>query len=229
MFTLALVVMFTTKFVAILVVATVVCVLLNIAQQATKSTSSQSKGKKINKKVLVVEDTPENIAAAKDFFSQVDGFDFLFAINRKEAESLIHEVDALLTDRSLPFQREDTINSYRNCPSEDYGYVLEANGYDLLAQAVAKGIPCLMFSNHGDSNFFITIPFIEKESCKKILNSKTDDYDTKHRQDLRCAINQFCEREHLEDGMSKEKLNSWKSAWERLFQQLTEKSKQSIA
>lgn len=48
MFTLALVVVFTTKFVAILVVATVVCVLLNTTQQATKNTSEKERAMKIN-------------------------------------------------------------------------------------------------------------------------------------------------------------------------------------
>ena len=55
------------------------------------------------KKILIVEDTQANLDAAKAFFSTISDFEFVFAANRKEAEEFLSSVDAVITDRSMPF------------------------------------------------------------------------------------------------------------------------------
>ncbi|MDO8469796.1 MAG: hypothetical protein Q7S84_02110 [bacterium] len=170
------------------------------------------------KKILIVEDTKENLQAAKSFFSTVKGFEFMYATSRKEAQELLPVADALLTDRSMPFLSTDSIGSYSNLKRDnDYKVLLERNGYDLLAQAVVMGIPRLMFTNHGTSNFFITLE--NKEICEEALRLKEDDYDAEHRLRILASVNNEAKRHRLEEYVTKDKSSSWELAWIELQKQ----------
>ncbi len=92
------------------------------------------------KKVLIVEDTQENLESAKAFFSTIPGFEFVYATNRKEAESLLPAVDAMITDRSMPF---DGIPQYSELDAQANGYLLAVNAKTMKKQVV-------MVSAHGN-------------------------------------------------------------------------------
>jgi len=64
------------------------------------------------KKILVVEDTLENMEVAKIFFSKINDFVFIFCANRKEAQQYLREVDAVITDRDMPFESREKEGSY---------------------------------------------------------------------------------------------------------------------
>lgn len=171
------------------------------------------------KKILIVEDTPINLESAKKFFATISNFEFIYTTNRYEAQQLLSTVDALITDRSIPFCSSDTINNYSNLRhgENDYKIVLNMNGYDLLAQAVVLGIPRLMFSNHGTSNFLLTLD--NKELCEKALDLKGDDYDGTHRYEVFSPVDSEAKRNRLDEDITKDKSSSWALAWTELQKQ----------
>ena len=89
------------------------------------------------KKILIVDDTIENLEAAKKFFSQNKEYEFLYATNRSEAEKLLPECDALITDIQMPFNNESKEVSGLN------GKLLEIEAYHMEK-------PAISLSQHGD-------------------------------------------------------------------------------
>lgn len=55
------------------------------------------------KKIIVVDDTPANLDAAKSFFSKIKDVNFVFCINRKEAQNHLVSADGIITDIDMPF------------------------------------------------------------------------------------------------------------------------------
>lgn len=112
------------------------------------------------KKILVVDDKNENLEAAKAFFSTIFGFEFIYCTNRKDAEKLILEVDAVITDRSMPY---DENNYYNVIPSEIPDYTIdhnlnffsEVNGDYIFCKVVTLGKPVVMISGHGEDDLQI--------------------------------------------------------------------------
>lgn len=103
------------------------------------------------KKILFIDDTKENLDAAKAFFSTIPGFEFVYATNRQEAEKHLEEVYAVITDRSLPYSETSLIGcDFPDNEKEDveYNYV-QTNGYYLLLKALSMGKPAIMASDHG--------------------------------------------------------------------------------
>ena len=114
------------------------------------------------KKILIVEDTQENMDAAKAFFSTIKDFEFVYATNRKEAEDLLESVDAVITDRQIPYVSGENVNSYaedllsemKEDLSDDFDryalkFLQQRQGYALMAIAYSVNVPVIMASEHG--------------------------------------------------------------------------------
>lgn len=91
------------------------------------------------KTILIVEDTQENLEAAKAYFSTIPGFEFVYATNRKEAEEFLPISYAVITDRNMP---------YEGIPKPDF-YEIE-NGYHIAVSAKVAGKPVIMITEHGE-------------------------------------------------------------------------------
>ena len=109
------------------------------------------------KKILIVDDIKTNLDVAKLFFSKIPGFEFLFAVNRKEAEELLKISDALITDGSFPYENE-----------EDFDGAQGLNGYYLLLLASSQTKPAILLSDHGEQ-FYSRIAR-SKESSQDIID-----------------------------------------------------------
>lgn len=122
----------------------------------------------IKKKILIVEDTSENMNAAKTFFSTVSDFEFVYTDNRKDAQLLLTEKEtflidiiALITDKSIPYLPKETLEDYRlynpglyNLYTDESALkeIQKSNGCALMAIAHSKGIPAIMVSEHGSAS-----------------------------------------------------------------------------
>lgn len=121
------------------------------------------------KRILIVEDTQENLDAAKAFFKTVSGFDFVYTTNKEDAEAELAKADALITDRNLPYFNGDV---------EDYTV---ENGYMLGILAKLQGKPVVMLTEHGQlmvsevkadhENFKIAEEAVQKLSGLKGVSS----------------------------------------------------------
>ncbi len=100
-------------------------------------------------KILVVEDTAENMAVAKAFFFTIPEHEFIFCTNRKEAEEILPAVDGMISDRSIPFNDDES---------------QECNGISLMFQASLLQITAVGVSNHGDTNYWVDF---NEASCEK--------------------------------------------------------------
>lgn len=87
------------------------------------------------KTILVVDDTQANIDAAKAYFANNTDFDFVYAMNRKTAEEILPTVDGVITDRSIPFDENDTER--------------QSEGSLLFLLAKAFGKEVVMVTGHG--------------------------------------------------------------------------------
>lgn len=72
------------------------------------------------REILVVEDTPENLATAKNFYNSQNNFNFDYAIERSTALSMLEnkKYDGVITDRSLPRNEEASLKSGVIIPPE---------------------------------------------------------------------------------------------------------------
>ena len=105
------------------------------------------------KTILIVDDTQENLDAAKAFFDTITDFQFVYATNRKDAENQLDNVDAVITDRRLPANGNV---KFLDCEVADKDLflmdsLLEANGYHILYSAYFKNKPTVMISGHGNA------------------------------------------------------------------------------
>ncbi len=136
------------------------------------------------KKILIVDDTPANLEAAKAYFSQNVDFEFLYATDRKSAEELILTCDALITDAQMPFddksetayqiskekiltQTPERINEFH------LDNVMASNGKLLALEAIIRNKPCVVISHHGTALTVNKIPVMEKDQIEKILKEAT--------------------------------------------------------
>jgi hypothetical protein len=112
----------------------------------------------IMKKILVVENTVPNFVAAKKFFSTISGYEFIYALDRKSAELLLHEVDALITDKQIPYVTGEVLADYHEsileemkmvAPRAKLSTIQEVHGFALMAKAHAFDIPVVMVTEHG--------------------------------------------------------------------------------
>ena len=97
--------------------------------------------------ILVVEDTPENMEAAKQYFDSVEEIHAEYATNRNEAFSMIDSkrYDGVITDRSIPRCEGD---------KEDNTFYLQNQGFLVGLKSELENIPWVMHSEHGMSLYF---------------------------------------------------------------------------
>ena len=121
------------------------------------------------KRILVVDDTPANIEAAKAYFSHEPDHEYVYATDRKTAEELLPTVDALITDREMPYQQDEMKENYKLEDMDEYKLALQTNGYILMAKALEKNIPAIMITSHRDT-FILGVEDVElaKEIAKSV-------------------------------------------------------------
>lgn len=186
-----------------------------IVYTAFKVKTKQIKRRKIMiKTILVVEDTVENMEVAKQYFSGIEGYEFIFASNRSEADELLDQCDALITDRSIPYKVEE---------KED-----EANGFYLLLKASLLGKKSLMVTSHGnsygqgvatidDDSREVVAAMIAKIGKLQVYNPNytfLSDFRNSYYKDW-ASINWF----GMGQGPSKTDSRAWRYAWEELQKQ----------
>ncbi len=179
------------------------------------------------KKVLVVEDTMENMEAAKAFFSTVEGFEFIFAMDREQAQKLLPEVDVLITDRRIPFNEEIDFPG-ANPPKDESHNDTEYNGFFLTASAIYKKLPVIMAAEHG--NLMLFIPKNQSEEVIEVLGGflrflETKEEIKKLRWEDQNIFETFCRNILLEYlhrqriSIKKNSPDAWKLVWEKLKEQ----------
>jgi hypothetical protein len=176
------------------------------------------------KKVLIVEDTQENLDAAKAFFKTISGFEFVYATNKEDAVVALAEADALITDRDMP---------YFDGAKVDYS---PENGYMLGILAKMQGKPVIMLSEHGQlliSNVNNTTADFEavKEVVEKLAQLKgigpDDRWDNEELKPTFGKLIKICHQgenvykfnyKNEVTGTKKDEI-AWRTAWERLQEQ----------
>jgi hypothetical protein len=103
------------------------------------------------KRILIVDDTQANLDAAKAFFSTIPGYEFVYVTNRKDAEACLLEVDALITDRSLPWTDTEQFNCEipSGASKSLFPNYLQSNGHYLLLKSCLVNKPSIMATDHG--------------------------------------------------------------------------------
>ncbi len=176
------------------------------------------------KKILIVDDTQANLDAAKAFFETVSGFEFVFATNKEDAEVALAEVDALITDRDLPYFTGD---------KQEHDV---ENGYMLGILAKLQGKPVLMLTEHGqlmvsEVNTSHEDFKIAEEAVQKLAGLRGVKSCAKHGEqegvDVKTYICKLMDVTHRGNtiykfdninGTKKDK-SAWQIAWERLQKQ----------
>lgn len=115
-------------------------------------------------KVLVIDDKQENLDAAREFFSKIPVFEFLFAMNRKEAEELLKVSDAVITDGSFPYETEENFNNSHGL-----------NGHYVLLLASSQNKPAILLSDHGEQ-FYSNIAN-NQEVSKRTIEKQFTNFD----------------------------------------------------
>ena len=188
------------------------------------------------KKILVVDDIQENLDTAKTFFSTVADFEFVYAMNRRDAEKYLDDVYAVITDGSFPTNSEVEFvdvdfNHFANRTDcfidESTGKIaykeniVQANGLWVLFKTILSGKPAIMLREHGGVYMLL-------------VNEK----DHSHLRDVLIRISEnptagdyvsFWRYAHFEgtkytlDGlisyMKKTDVSAWSLAWKRLQEQ----------
>ena len=164
-------------------------------------------------KILVVEDSLENIELAKKYVADdhefTEGYEFIYVTNRKDAEKLLHTVDGVITDRSIPYDAAST-------------YECEVNGYYIAALAINLKKPFIMMTSHGDS-LGIGIKTdnligLEEELIRfsRVVNPM---YESPEAHRFRKYYYKWISIS-WKDGYTKLQLTSWMIVWTKLKQQL---------
>lgn len=191
------------------------------------------------KKILIVDDTQANLDAAKAFFSTISGYEFIYATNRKDAEVLLPEAYAVITDRSLP---SNTDVEFLDCeiPEDKMGLVkvcfVQANGYHIFYSAHLAGKPVVMAMEHG--SFGMSLPKITP--INELSENQTSDWDFDPKDfsmekllleidtnpslelyDRLWSYGNFGGARHLgwKEDLLKTNTEAWKMAWEELQKQ----------
>ncbi len=169
------------------------------------------------KKILIVEDTQANLEAAQSFFATIPGYEFLYAVNRKEAEALIQTADAVITDRNMP---------YEGIPKNPNFYQIE-NGYQIALYSKLLGKPTLMLTEHGRLGFGLVdvdSPGFHSgsEAAKAAFGKNISCLDDSGLED---TIMEACHRSGMAVRIDwrveipKTSIEAWKLGWEELQKQ----------
>ncbi len=175
------------------------------------------------KKILVVDDTQVNLDAAKAFFSTITDFEFVYATNRKDAAGLLEEVDALITDRSLPWTQSELFNCKmpKNIDEIFIDIYLQHNGMYLLMKACLLNKPAILATDHGSFDLM----YLRNESgCREDAslhelmlqmekNATNNTYWEFGRHPR--TTQDFSVQRHKD--LSKVDSNAWQLAWEELL------------
>lgn len=128
------------------------------------------------REILVVEDTTENLAVAKDFYNSQPDLNIDYATNRDEALNMLNskKYDGVITDKSIPAFPGDMLKNLE---------YLKNNGWSVALQCELKEIPWIMHSEHGVSEFSFTRKekAFPKELAKKINDQFILDSEIKDR------------------------------------------------
>lgn len=177
-------------------------------------------------KVLIVEDTQVNLDAAKAFFSTITDYEFVYATNRKDAEKLLEDVYAVITDRSLPSHPDINFLEFNaselECPG-DAELFPQANGNWIANKAFLMKKPCVMATQHG--SLFIFFPKIDLHECQKsyapveqlvinLLENPSNDSYSKL-----MGFGVHGKGAYRVDGVTKSTVEGWDIAWRELQKQ----------
>jgi len=199
------------------------------------------------KTILVIEDTPVNMETAKSFFSSIDGYNFIYAMDRQSGIKLYPTADAVITDRSIPQRYGETpIKRFEWC---------QQRGYYFLAKSFFDKKPCVMITQHsdngnasikefsnvsyGDDHFFLKelskpisteeyLEMIEKGEGNQTLGHEEDE-DGMTPGDMRevnanefFVFHMFNKITHfrLEDSLTKRDEELWRITWEKLLEKM---------
>lgn len=105
-------------------------------------------------KILVVEDTPKNLDTAKAFFSTITDHEFVYATNCVDAATLLDEVDAVITDQSIPYSATQELGYTHQIENNvRLGQVWHGNFIALKAMKQTKS--AIVISQHGEGILLI--------------------------------------------------------------------------
>lgn len=182
------------------------------------------------KKILIVEDAQDNLDAAKAFFSTIPDFEFVYAPDRERAEDLLSKVNAVITDRQIPYIAGEGIESYNkellqemrgegDNDSYIFMWLQQRQGYAIMAIAHASGLPVVMVSEHG--NLMVSC-IADNEVVKDIgVGLKSLAPYSRESYKLASELNGSTCRNNLGnyDGITKKERQAWAIAWEKLQEQ----------
>jgi len=134
------------------------------------------KGNKLE--ILVVEDTPENLAVAREYFNSQKDLVVDYATYRDEAISMLDnkKYDGVITDKSIPKTKDGKIVTYEDL-DHNFGLINfnENNGWIVALTAEIKEIPWVMHTDHGASMYVFPSVYyseaVKKENFQKILET----------------------------------------------------------
>jgi hypothetical protein len=184
----------------------------------------KTKTTKNMKKILIVDDTQANLDAAKTFFSTIPGYKFVYAISRKDAEVLLTDAYAVITDRSIPWSDLEQFNFL----SEGVNKILlqeyaKVNGDYVLIMAKLMNKPAIMATDHGKFGLMVLKSVEEFKKDTKLLEILSQ-MSTNPTPDLYWSFQRnktvsqgISVKWH--EGMSKTYSKAWSLAWEELQKQ----------
>jgi len=184
----------------------------------------------------------ENMSAAKSFFATlgVEEVQTDFATTRKEAEVLLNQNHyvGIITDRSFPYEEDETEADYAESRGDDLRSKMSINGHSIITQATDRGIPWVMVSSHGNDTLF----FYPQVKMKSMMNDREVKrrlafYHQHKHEDFRkigldvmmlnmITEHTFCDKElglTMQENhahLPKTEKKCWQTAWQRLQRQL---------
>lgn len=191
--------------------------------------------KKMKKRILIVEDTAENMETAKKFFEGLlsSDFEFVYCKNRQEADRNFEEAYAVITDRSIPYNDEHISDAQSSQFCKDTEYTKcklpEVNGTYLMLKAKVQKKPSVLITEHGSlgigtqplelnfDSFQETLLYIIDEK-KKNGCLFWSDYEYLYWFGCRCwesIRTDFCSYRDVK----KTSTDAWRIAWEELQKQ----------
>ncbi len=175
--------------------------------------------------ILVVEDTLENLAVAKEYFNSQADLSVDYATYRDEAIEMLNKnkYDGVITDRSIPGFKGDV---------KDWKFYLENNGWFVALNAELKNIPSVIHSEHGYSSYFIFEEKLSQESLQKhneIIKKGFEIINENQYNEIvapfpfitkRNGIEKLSYKAYFNDNLKKQDLESWVTALEYLKEKI---------
>ncbi len=177
------------------------------------------------RKILVVDDTESNLAAAREFFSKVEGYEFVYATNRKDAEVFLEDAYAIITDRSIPSNAEVELFDCE-IPEEEVemtNAIIQTNGYYLLLRAFLLGKPAVMAAEHGKLGILFADPDQETEILKALLDNIARAPSFEHYLALFVSQQDGRRTDITRDGWQEGVFKTQPSAWAKIWTELQQK------